>query len=89
MSIETNKFYLSNLNWLYKSSGEVMTNGQAANLIKTGIKSINIECKSCERNWSSSGSNDKSFSLFAGGARIACTCGSEESIQSTILNKAG
>jgi len=34
MSIETNKFNLSNLNWLYKRSSEVVTDGQAANLVK-------------------------------------------------------
>jgi len=87
MSIETENFILSNLNWMYQKSSELVMDGQAANLVKSGVKSLNVECKKCNKSWLASVNSDSSLESVAGGVYVTCRCGNEEGVQSAVLNR--
>ncbi len=79
MTIESSKFYFSDVEWLYLQSQEI---GQTAKApIKGGVKAVIVVCKNCSHRWHASEYGKGKLLHVIGGVIVACpSCETEEQV---------
>ncbi|PHR87949.1 MAG: hypothetical protein COA78_36760 [Blastopirellula sp.] len=85
--IETEGFKFKGRIFNYQNSNEIMTNGQAPQLVVSGVKAIHTECKVCEHSWIAKADNG-TYHPAAGGGYVTCpspSCENEGCIPSSLI----
>lgn len=84
MSIETDNFIFTEVQWIEKKSREVGRN----NLLKmrVGIKSASVFCSNCNYQWATSEYGEHKIIKVIGGLIVTCpSCGTEEKVSGRYL----
>ena len=71
---ETKEFKIGDIIYNHERSNERRSDGQAPQLVRSSIRSIDVTCKKCARSWKAKEQNG-SFESACGGGVITCTCG--------------
>lgn len=81
MSIESEKFFFGDVqpNWI--ESKEITSHGQPAEPVRTGIRSVDVSCKTCGHTWTAKSYGEGAFTQTMGGAMIRCpSCHAGEAV---------
>ena len=79
MSFETEKFCLSDVEWICSPSREISLN--PALPVRTGVRAVTAVCKGCAHVWRARQYGEGKLQSVLGGAIITCLgCGAQEHV---------
>ena len=86
MTVETEQFQLEDIVWSFTESRAILGDRNPRRPIKTGIKSIRVTCKSCNKTWQARTYGEGRLLPLIGNVKLICPyCNEEETIKNTDL----